>query len=90
MELWGAGSFEDLAAVRGGLPPSIPNTNGRRENRAQAQASGRRDWLLEAGLWWLSLVAYASFPSPGCARPEAFGANFFARRLLGEPGEASC
>lgn len=84
-ELRGAGGFEGLAAVRGGLPPAVPDTNGRREN--PAQASGRRDSLLEARCPWLSLVAYATSPAPRCAGPEAFGARCFARRLLGEPGE---
>lgn len=57
VERWGASSFEGLAAVRGGLRSAPANTNGRREKRAWAQASGRRDSLLEAGLRWLPLVA---------------------------------
>lgn len=85
VELRTAGGFEGLAAVRGGLPPAVPNTNGRREN--PAQGSGRRDSLLEARLPWLSLVAYATSPSPRCTGPEAFGVRCFARRLLGELGE---
>nr|XP_035949329.1 uncharacterized protein LOC118536529 [Halichoerus grypus] len=59
------------------------NTNGRLEGCAQVQASGRSDSLLKAGSRWLSLVAYATSPSPCCAGPEAFGALFFAWRLLG-------
>lgn len=83
----GAGSLEGPAAVRGGLSPAAQNTNGRREKRVPASASGRRESLLEAGLLGLWDCTCYHLLCPLCGAGGLWS-PFFARPLLGERGGA--